>query len=341
MWIVTSVWTDCEYPLNGSIIGIGAAVIDNDGGSTFLGMASPISDNFDADILASYGMTREEHSTKPDPERVIKGFVDWVNTQRGSPEVPAVLISDRPFHDWMFICHYCAKFNLVNPFFHARSIGDIFSGIVRNMGAGNVWKRWGKRFPPADPREVAKTHRESIKAFADRAGLIIPRYTPKIVSPPYISSSPIRSEVRREISPTDLPETPDTGHTIPNLMLNPMDLQKLKVFTSMPDRMKYLTSTMARQDSANSPSGRALAASMTYSSVDTPESKACPLPEPFDIVYNFRNQISPSAGRRGRPTKAQAEAYAGIKKRERLRAQRAKQRANNNLRRKTKVKSES
>lgn len=129
------------------MIEVGAAHIGAESGEeafrkdTFFSTLRPMTDNYEPAALSSIGRTREETLLYEDPEKVIKNFKDWVE---GTTKDRPILFSDNNGFDWQFVNYYFVYFLGVgkNPFGHSsRRIGDLYSGIKRNLRASNEWKK--------------------------------------------------------------------------------------------------------------------------------------------------------------------------------------------------------
>lgn len=188
MWIVTTVWSDGPVPGFNSMVALGAAAFGEGQDASFLGMASPISEHFDPAFLQRYNITRTEQLSRPAPSKVMTAFVQWVANL--APKGNCVLVSANATHDWAFISYYCAMTNTPNPFKEAKDIGDIFSGLVRNMTAKHSWKALRTKSNLHTAVDWARATSVGLMRVAERAGLVLPGYNPKKKASVLISDDP-------------------------------------------------------------------------------------------------------------------------------------------------------
>jgi hypothetical protein len=131
---VVDVEADNQTPLTGSLIQIGAVLVDKQGkfNQTFFGEMYPINDQYSEEALASFGMTREQ--TKQivfGPDKIMPQFYDWIyeTNYRGRP----VLWSDNILFDGGWLSTYFNYFCGKNPFgFSGRRIGDLICGAEKD-----------------------------------------------------------------------------------------------------------------------------------------------------------------------------------------------------------------
>jgi hypothetical protein len=102
----------------------------------------------------------------------MRAFAVWLTQHsKGRP----VFVSDNVAFDWQFINYYLHKFTGSNPFgFSGRRIGDLYCGLVKDMGAGSAWKKLRKTPHTHNPVDDAKGNAEALVAIAKQHGLRLP-----------------------------------------------------------------------------------------------------------------------------------------------------------------------
>lgn len=159
--IVVDVEADGPCPGLYSMVSFGAVVVDKDLKNTFYGQVCPVTDLWIPEALAVSGFSRDEHEAFADPLLVMVKFADWLH-KVGNP----VFISDNPAFDWQFINYYLYKYTGSNPFgFSARRIGDIYSGLVKDMYKSSSWKKLRKTKHTHNPVDDATGNAEALLAF--------------------------------------------------------------------------------------------------------------------------------------------------------------------------------
>lgn len=144
---VIDVEADSKSPASGSMISFGCVFV-LDTTKSYYGAIAPISDQYDEETAAISGITRDVHLGFDEPHLVMEHFAKWVRktNQSGKP----VLWSDNPAFDWMWICYYFDKFNVINPFgYSARRIGDLYCGYKHDIYA--PWKQLRDTEPTHHP----------------------------------------------------------------------------------------------------------------------------------------------------------------------------------------------
>lgn len=134
--------------------------------ATFKGYTAPISQQWIPDALAVSGHSREEHLTFPASKEAMVAFAAFLaRNSNGHP----VFLSDNPAFDWQFINYYFILNGIKNPFgFSARRIGDIYSGLERNLSRGNNWKRLRKTKHSHDPLDDVRGNAEAFNALCQQ-----------------------------------------------------------------------------------------------------------------------------------------------------------------------------
>lgn len=163
-FFVVDVESDGPIPHHYSMVSFGAVMVDHKLDQIFYGQTKPISEKWDPEALAISGITREKHLNFDDPKEVITKFAEWINktNQHGRP----VLLSDNPAYDWQFINFYFHAYFGSNPFgFSARRIGDIFSGVTKDLRCD--WKKYRKTKHTHHPVDDAKGNAEAFLKLRD------------------------------------------------------------------------------------------------------------------------------------------------------------------------------
>jgi DNA polymerase III epsilon subunit-like protein len=114
-WISVDVETSGPTPGTGSLIAIGACLVDQPE-VQFEATIAPIPGlAWDPDTERIHGLTRERLATEgAAPEHAMRSFVDWVKVV--AAERRAVFVGFNATFDWMFIADYVERFVGRNPF---------------------------------------------------------------------------------------------------------------------------------------------------------------------------------------------------------------------------------
>jgi hypothetical protein len=158
---VVDVESDGPIPNKYSMVCFGVVRVDSDIKTTFYGKTKPISNEYISEALAISGISREQHLTFDDPKEVMLEFKNWIGkvNLNGRP----IFISDNLAYDWQFINYYFHYFLGDNPFgYSGRRIGDIYSGIVKNMYKGSEWKKFRITKHTHNPVDDAKGNVEAL-----------------------------------------------------------------------------------------------------------------------------------------------------------------------------------
>lgn len=144
-YYVVDVETDGAIPPKYSMVCFGVVKLTPELDTTFYGKTRPISDLWIPEALAVSGFSREEHQQFDEPEKVMKEFVDWIeSTTKGRP----VFISDNNGFDFAWISYYMWMFVGRNPFgWSSRRIGDIYCGMKMDMFVKWKWLRDHDKYP--------------------------------------------------------------------------------------------------------------------------------------------------------------------------------------------------
>jgi len=171
-WFVVDVESDGPAPGLYSLVSFGAVKVDDTLATLFLGQVAPISDDWMPDALAISGISRQDHLRYPQPKETMEAFAAWLKKHsKGRP----VFVSDNLAVDWQFINYYFHKFTGENPFgFSGRRIGDLYSGLVKDMFASSAWKNLRRTPHTHNPVDDAKGNAEALVAFSRQHGLRLP-----------------------------------------------------------------------------------------------------------------------------------------------------------------------
>lgn len=168
-----SVDVESDGPCPGlySMVCFGAALVNDPVKETFYGQTAPISKQYQPEALAISGFTREQHKKFQDPKEVMINFHNWIKKICGE-KIRPTLISDNPAFDWQFINYYFHAYLGYNPFgFSARRIGDIYSGLGKNMTIANKWKSLRQTIHDHNPVNDAIGNAEALIYFRKNLGL--------------------------------------------------------------------------------------------------------------------------------------------------------------------------
>ena len=136
--IVLDVEADGPCPGLFSMLEVGLVVVD-DGkfDTTFHAQFCPITEKYDPNALAAIKRTREETLTYTSALTSTMLMSQWLEQFERT-----IIWSDNPAFDWQFFNYYLHLYNGSNPCGHsARRIGDLYSGLQRNLRSSSDWKR--------------------------------------------------------------------------------------------------------------------------------------------------------------------------------------------------------
>lgn len=121
---------DFPGPHGGSIVSIGAIVVEPSLSTTFYAELKPISDNYKESNLEVCGFTRGQTLTFRDPEEVMLEFEKWTIDNVGNKPI---MIADNPCADGSWLNYYFNYFLGRNPYgWSCRRIGDLFCGYMND-----------------------------------------------------------------------------------------------------------------------------------------------------------------------------------------------------------------
>lgn len=144
MIFIVDVESDGPCPGLYSMISFGAVLVDGNFKTTFHGEVAPLEGASRIEEAAAIsGISREQHESFESPRKVMKQFEEWIEKNNSGGR--ATMLSDNPAFDWQFVNYYFHAFVGSNPFgFSARRIGDIYSGLEKNLKASSDWKKLRK-----------------------------------------------------------------------------------------------------------------------------------------------------------------------------------------------------
>lgn len=164
-FFIVDVEADGPIPADYSMVCLGAVLFDGQFETTFFGRVRPISDRFLPEALAVSGFSREEHLKFDDPNEVMSSFAHWLEEHsKGRP----VFVSDNLAFDWQFVNYYFHHFVGRNPFgFSGRRIGDIYSGLVKDVYKATDWKKYRITRHSHNPVDDARGNAEALRKFKE------------------------------------------------------------------------------------------------------------------------------------------------------------------------------
>ena len=166
---IVDVEADGPCPGLYSMISIGAVLFE-DQTKTFSVSMCPITSNWKPEALKVVGVTRKEQLGFGEPGVAMLTFEKWIRRVNGDGR--PIFVSDNPAFDWQFVNYYFHLYREANPFgFSARRIGDLYSGLVKNMWASNDWKRFRETVHNHDPLADAKGNAEALAYLVKEFGL--------------------------------------------------------------------------------------------------------------------------------------------------------------------------
>lgn len=161
--VVVDVETDGPMPPDYSIVCFGAVIVEDGLFRSFYGRVRPISDKYIPEAISVSGVTREEHLKFDDPVKVMANFNTWLLENAGGRPI---FITDNLAFDWQFINYYFHKFLGSNPFgYSGRRIGDLYSGMMKDMSKGSKWKGLRKTKHTHNPVDDARGNAEALLEF--------------------------------------------------------------------------------------------------------------------------------------------------------------------------------
>lgn len=168
---VVDVEADGPIPNLYSMVCFGAVKLDEDLKTTFYGKTKPISKLWIPEALNISGFSREDHEKFDDCIQVMGDFKKWIletNNEKSSP----IFVSDNNGFDWQWINYYFHYFIGDNPFgFSSRRIGDIYSGLTKDMRNASRWKKFKKTKHDHNPVNDALGNAEALSYMLNNLGL--------------------------------------------------------------------------------------------------------------------------------------------------------------------------
>jgi hypothetical protein len=163
---VIDVESDGPIPGKYSMVCFGVVKVDRELKTTFYGEVKPISSEWVPLALAVSKITREQHELFNDPKKVMIEFNSFLNSNNDGNRM--IFYSDNLAYDWQFINYYFHYFLGQNPFgFSGRRIGDIYSGLVKNLYKGSAWKKLRQTSHTHNPVDDAKGNAEALIQIND------------------------------------------------------------------------------------------------------------------------------------------------------------------------------
>lgn len=164
-FIVVDVEADGPIPHKYSMVSFGAIIVEPSLTKTFYGKIRPVSEEWLPEALAISGVSREEHLTFENPETVMLQFKNWIKANsKGNP----IFLSDNLAFDWQWINYYFHYFLNENPFgFSGRRIGDLYSGMVKDIFKASDYKQFRKTHHTHHPVDDAKGNAEAMLALRE------------------------------------------------------------------------------------------------------------------------------------------------------------------------------
>jgi len=172
-FFIVDVESDGPAPGLYSMVSFGAVKVDATLTTTFYGRTRPVSEKWLPDALAISGISREQHMLYDSPQSVMSEFAAWLKQHSaGRP----IFFSDNVAFDWQFINYYFHAFAEGNPFgYSGRRIGDLYSGLVKNLSAASEWKKLRRTPHTHNPVDDAKGNAEALIAFCREYDLRLPK----------------------------------------------------------------------------------------------------------------------------------------------------------------------
>ncbi|HEY8400341.1 MAG TPA: exonuclease [Cytophagaceae bacterium] len=168
---VVDVEADGPIPHRYSMVCFAAVLVEPTLKETFYAKVKPISNEYVPSMLAVSGFTREEHLTFDEPKDVMTCFKNWIlKNAKGRP----IFVSDNVAFDWQWINYYFHYYLGENPFgYSGKRIGDIYSGMVKNIFKGSEWKQFRKTAYTHNPLNDAMGNAEAMLHLKEM-GFIFP-----------------------------------------------------------------------------------------------------------------------------------------------------------------------
>lgn len=171
-FFIADIESDGPVPGLYSMISFGVVKLDTELKTVFKGLVKPISENWKPDALAISEISREQHLAYPEPKQVMFDFVAWV---KANNKGRAIFMSDNVAYDWQFLNYYTHAYAGENPFGHTgRRIGDIYSGLKKNLRASSEWKSLRKTKHDHDPLNDAIGNAEAFIEICKQFNLKLP-----------------------------------------------------------------------------------------------------------------------------------------------------------------------
>lgn len=172
-FFIVDVETDGPAPGLFSMVSFAAVKVDEELKTTFFAKTKPISDKHIPEALAISNISREEHLAYPEPHIAMLDFFQWVKANsKGRP----IFLSDNLAFDWSFINYYLHAYVGENPFgFSGRRIGDIYSGLEKDLFAASKWKKFRVTAHTHNPVDDAIGNAEAFITICKQYNVKIPK----------------------------------------------------------------------------------------------------------------------------------------------------------------------
>jgi hypothetical protein len=162
-YIITDIEADGPCPGLYSMVSFSSIVVEPSLDRVFFSEIKPISQKWVPEALKVSGYTREQCYDFPEPEGVMKKYVEWLETIRGKNE-RLMFVSDNVGFDWQFINYYLWKYTEGNPFGHtSQNLGDLYKGMQKNCF--DSFKHLRKTRHTHDPRDDVRGNAEAMLAM--------------------------------------------------------------------------------------------------------------------------------------------------------------------------------
>jgi hypothetical protein len=118
------------------------------------------------------------------PMQAMERFENWLNSYKTDQLNSFVFVSDNPCFDWQFINYYFLTTIGRNPFgFSGRRIGDIWSGLTKNINDHSDWRKFVKTTHDHNPTNDAIGHGEALLEIVSQMQQNSTAPKEKVVSP--------------------------------------------------------------------------------------------------------------------------------------------------------------
>lgn len=161
IFVVVDVETNGPIVSQDEMTSFGAVVVDKNLNKTFYARLE----------CKKIGYLESVNTTAPIETRyeAMERFENWLNSHKTKESDTIVFISDNPCFDWQFINYYFLTTIKRNPFgFSGRRIGDIWSGLTKNINDQSEWRKLVKTPHDHNPTNDAIGHAEALVEIIKR-----------------------------------------------------------------------------------------------------------------------------------------------------------------------------